>query len=226
MRKIFINSNKLLSIICLLSIVSSITALCVSIKINNQVASYIHSDKYRVARNPNNDPYIINDIPDTTIIRKDGTKVEVRSYKADDKLNGIIVKDDGLANKDASNATGSSAKIEEKNNQAYAKSGAKDVGSSTVQFLTSDSNISNKQLDKISGNYVIQVGAFKLENQAKQQCEKIKNRVDLQSRQCRYVFKNNQYRVIVFPFDDKKSADEFADVLLSNKFPVLTKKNA
>ena len=77
----------------------------------------------------------------------------------------------------------------------------------------------------ISGKYVIQTGAFKVKQQAQKQCEKIRKSVKLQDMQCQYVFKNNQYRVIIFPFDSKNSADEFAKILSSKHFPVLTKKN-
>ena len=93
----------------------------------------------------------------------------------------------------------------------------------TKTYVSTQMKLSQEGI--ISGKYVIQTGAFKIKNQAQKQCEKIRKSVKLQDKQCQYVFKNNQYRVIIFPFENKNSADEFAKILSRKNFPVLTKKN-
>lgn len=232
MRRLILNANKLSLAISLLSFATSITSLCVSIKINNQVVEYLQSDKINQDKHYDaNSNVIVSNIPDTTIIRKDGSRVEVRSYKANDSLNGIIVNNNSNGNTiDNEKVTFDSNEIvsvkNDTNETHNIENNKPEIKGDENIKITLPKNISTlSQEGVISGKYVIQAGAFKVKNQAQKQCEKIKKSVNLQGRQCQFVFKNNQYRVIIFPFDSKLSADEFAKILSNKKFPVLTKKN-
>ena len=210
MKEIVVNASKISLVISFLALTTSIIAVCVSVKNNNQVveSSQHHKTEQNYIHNDNN-KVIINDIPDTTIIKKDGSIVEVKSYKANDNLNGIIMNNGETEKSDV-----------RKNHVEH-----------NIQQEKKDKKILPPEKTKlsqegvISGKYVIQTGAFKVKHQAQKQCDKIKKSVKLQDMQCQYVFKNNQYRVIIFPFDSKNSADEFAKILSSKRFPVLTKKN-
>ena len=101
MRKIIVNANKISLVVSFLALTVSIMAICVSVKNNNQVvelSQYNNID--RTSAYHNNNSVFINDIPDTTIIKKDGSRVEVKSYKANDNLNGIIVESEDVSSKE------------------------------------------------------------------------------------------------------------------------------
>ena len=232
MRKIIVNANKISLVVSFLALTVSIMAMCVSVKNNNQVvelSQYNNIDRTNAYHN--NNSVFINDIPDTTIIKKDGSRVEVKSYKANDNLNGIIVNDEKANNKlDDGKIVFNSNDVINIKSDTQATRNEKDIQkenkNDNLIKITLPKNITRlSQEGVISGKYVIQTGAFKVRQQAQRQCEKIRKSVKLQDKQCQYVFKNNQYRVIIFPFKNKNSADEFAKILSSKKFPVLIKKN-
>lgn len=233
MKRITLNANKLSLAVSFLSFTTSIIAICIAVKINNQVIynHQINGMEY-VKKYDSKDDVVINEIPDTTIIRKDGSKVEIRSYKANDSLNGIIMNNDKTnGNKiddekiafDGNEVVSVRNEIKEKK-QEINKQRNENINNNIK--LTLPKNIEKlSQEGVISGKYVIQTGAFKVKNQAQKQCEKIRKNVNLKDKQCQFVFKNNQYRVIIFPFENKNVADEFSKILSSKNFPVLVKKN-
>ena len=227
MRKIIVNANKISLVVSFLALTVSIMAICVSVKNNNQVvelSQYNNIDRTNAYHN--NNSVFINDIPDTTIIKKDGSRVEVKSYKANDNLNGIIVENEDVSNGISENGRKISNKsgiISKENKPSNINKEEKYSPKETKTYVSTQMKLSQEGI--ISGKYVIQTGAFKIKNQAQKQCEKIRKSVKLQDKQCQYVFKNNQYRVIIFPFENKNSADEFAKILSRKNFPVLTKKN-
>ena len=227
MRKIIVNANKISLVVSFLALTASIIAICVSVKNNNQVVELSQYNKIdRTSEYRDNNRVFINDIPDTTIIKKDGSRVEVKSYKANDNLNGIIVENEDVSNSISENGRKISNKsgiISKENKPSNINKEEKYSPKETKTYVSTQMKLSQEGV--ISGKYVIQTGAFKIKNQAQKQCEKIRKSVKLQDKQCQYVFKNNQYRVIIFPFDNKISADEFAKILSSKRFPVLTKKN-
>ena len=227
MRKIIVNANKISLVVSFLALTASIIAICVSVKNNNQVVELSQSNKIERSHTYNdNNKVIINDIPDTTIIKKDGSRVEVKSYKANDNLNGIIVENEDVSNGISENRRKISNKsgiISKENKPSNINKEEKYSPKETKSYVSTQKKLSQEGV--ISGKYVIQTGAFKVRQQAQRQCEKIRKSVKLQDKQCQYVFKNNQYRVIIFPFENKNSADEFAGILSRKNFPVLTKKN-
>lgn len=227
MKKIFINANKISLVVSFLALTTSIIAVCVSVKNNNQVIELSQSNKIERSHAYNdNNKVIINDIPDTTIIKKDGSRVEVKSYKANDNLNGIIVESEDASNGISENGrkiSNKSGVISKENKPSNINKEEKYSPKETKAYVSTQMKLSQEGV--ISGKYVIQTGAFKVRQQAQRQCEKIRKSVKLQDKQCQYVFKNNQYRVIIFPFENKNSADEFAKILSRKDFPVLTKKN-
>ena len=232
MKNIVVNANKISLVVSCLALTTSIIAVCVSVKNNNQVVELSQSNKIERSHAYNdNNKVIINDIPDTTIIKKDGSRVEVRSYKANDNLNGIIVNDKKTNNKiDDGKIVFNSDDVINVKSDIPANRNEKNIqpenkNDNLIKIALPKNITKLSQEGVISGKYVIQAGAFKVKQQAQKQCEKIRKSVKLQDMQCQYVFKNNQYRVIIFPFDSKNSADEFAKILSSKHFPVLTKKN-
>ncbi|MBQ7552356.1 MAG: SPOR domain-containing protein [Rickettsiales bacterium] len=233
MRRVVLNANKISLVVSFLAFTASVTAVCISAKINNQVVEGSQCCKIEQIKSySDNNKVIINDIPDTTIIRQDGSRVEVKSYKANDSLNGIIVNDEKINNSEFDNGKivfNSNDVINVKSDTQTTRN-EKDIQkenkTDNLIKITLPKNITRlSQEGVISGKYVIQTGAFKVRQQAQRQCERIRKSVKLQDKQCQYVFKNNQYRVIIFPFENKNSADEFAKILSSKKFPVLIKKN-
>ena len=227
MRKIIVNANKISLVVSFLALTASIIAICVSVKNNNQVLELSQYNKIdRTSEYRDNNRVFINDIPDTTIIKKDGSRVEVKSYKANDNLNGIIVENEDVSNGISENRRKISNKsgiISKENKPSNINKEEKYSPKETKSYVSTQKKLSQEGV--ISGKYVIQTGAFKVRQQAQRQCEKIRKSVKLQDKQCQYVFKNNQYRVIIFPFENKNSADEFAGILSRKNFPVLTKKN-
>ena len=226
MKKIVLNVNKISLIISFISITISLVTICISIKINNQVSLYLQNKVFKQAKLTNNsDAVIIYDIPDTTVIRRDGSTVEVKSHKANDKLNGVIIENETSNN----SATNNKQQPENKTSVISEKSNSNNIHQKQSTQEEINTNIykqtTSKQNGVISGKYVIQAGSFKNKQQAQKQCEKIKKSINAQDKQCQCVFKNNQYRVIIFPFEDTDSADKFSKILSKKKIPVLVKKN-
>ena len=225
MIKVPADTYKISLVVSFLAFTTSIVAICISVKINNQVVEPSRYNNFKSSRSYNdNDTIIINDIPDTTVVRKDGSIVEVKSHKTQDRLNEIVVKNKEIDNDIRNNErkTVNQTEVISKKNTAndtritqHMRDGMKTV---VVPTKLSQNGV-------ISGKYVIQAGTFKTIQQAQLQCIKIKKNINFHNKQCRYVLKNEQYRVIIFPFEQVSVANDFAKMLSKKKFPVLVKKN-
>ena len=181
----------------------------------------------------------IKDIPDVEIIKPDGTVEKISARKSQDELSKILgnknSKNEIKLNKDVKEVKKNSNNKDkkpiepvsrEKQNVVKTKEVVKEttvVKQDTQQPVKP--NTESVNTEKIHGNFVVQIGAFKDRAIALSQCNKIKQH--LNGKYCNVATSNNLvFRSIIYPFVSNDEALKFvSDFSQKTKINCLVKKN-
>jgi len=190
----------------------------------------------------------IKDIPDVEVIKADGSITKITAKESNDELSKILSKKN--ENNKQNNNKNDKKNVEKKKNDIIpvsrdnkntikskqsAKDDKKNNNLKNIQDREVYVEIKNKieekkenkeNIDKIHGAYVIQAGAYKDKNVALKQCQKFQQY--LNGKHCNLATNNNlTFRVILYPFNTKQEAENFANKFKEQaKVDCLVKQNA